>query len=81
MSESPIGKRIRKSINRQKRGRMPVREYSREFARDKQGPRYQFNFDYIPPNLYETVRDKAKREGVSVRNLVLGFLNDWSDSK
>lgn len=62
-----------------KRRRYPVREYSREFARDKGGPRRAFTFDYVPAALYDAVRDKAKREGVSVRKLVLGFLNDWSD--
>jgi len=33
--------------------------------------------DRIPPTLYSAVKAKAKREGISLRALVLGWLKEW----
>jgi predicted HicB family RNase H-like nuclease len=61
-----------------KRPPRPTREYSRTFAKNARARRRQFNFDYVPPELHTAVRAKAKREGVSVRALVLAYLHDWA---
>lgn len=52
------------------------RGYSREFTpRTETYGRYLL--DKIPATLWRDVRAKAKREGVSVRAVVLGLLTDW----
>jgi predicted HicB family RNase H-like nuclease len=53
--------------------------YSRAFASDprKGGQRRQINVD-VPATLHAAVTAKAAREGVSVRSLVLTYLQDWS---
>ena len=52
------------------------RGYSREFSpRTEAHARYLL--DKIPPTLWATVRAKAKREGVSLRALILGLLKGW----
>ena len=33
--------------------------------------------DRIPPTLYTAVKGKAKRDGVSLRALILGWLRAW----
>ena len=55
----------------------PTRGYSRAFtpATDR---RVQLMIDRVPPALMIAVRAKAKRDGVSVRALVLTFLQKWS---
>ena len=52
------------------------RGYSREFT-PRSGRRVQLVIDRVPPMLYEVVKAKAKREGVSLRSLVLGLLKHW----
>jgi len=52
------------------------RQYSRDFT-PRTDRRVQLVIDRIPPTLYEAVRSKAKREGVSLRALVLGWLKEW----
>jgi predicted HicB family RNase H-like nuclease len=52
------------------------RSYSREFT-PKTQRRVMLTIDKIPPTLYAAVKAKAKREGVSLRALVLGWLKDW----
>jgi len=54
------------------------RGYSREFT-PKTERRVRFEVDRIPPTLWSRVRVKAKRDGVSIRALVLGLLRDWAD--
>lgn len=52
------------------------REYSRAF-RPRTDRRVMLTIDRIPPTLYARVKAKAKREGVSLRALVLGWLHAW----
>jgi predicted HicB family RNase H-like nuclease len=56
------------------------RGYSREFT-PKTERRVQLLIDRIPPTLYDAVRAKAKREGISLRALVLGWLKKWIDAE
>ena len=52
------------------------RGYSRAFTpRGENHGRYLL--DKIPPTLWADVKAKAKREGISVRALILGLLKDW----
>ncbi len=55
------------------------RGYSRAFT-PKTERRVQLLIDRIPPTLYEAVKAKAKREGISLRALVLGWLKDWIET-
>lgn len=55
---------------------MTKRGYSREFT-PKTDRRVRIEVDRIPPTLYEAVLAKAKREGVSLRALILRLLRDW----
>lgn len=52
------------------------RQYSRDFT-PKTERRLQFMIDRVPATLHEAVRAKAKRDGVSLRALVLGWLENW----
>lgn len=52
------------------------REYSREFSSTREKRMY-FMLDKIPPALWIRVKAKAKREGVSLRALILGWCKDW----
>lgn len=57
--------------------RMAKRGYSREFKpHGDTGKRYLL--DKIPAGLWAAVKDKCKREGVSVRAQILKLLKDWS---
>lgn len=58
------------------RGMAKKRSYSREFT-PRSDRRVQLVIDRIPPTLYDAVRAKAKRDGVSLRSLVLGWLKEW----
>jgi len=59
--------------------RRPTRQYSRDF--DMTGkPRKQMQV-VMPPALHAAVKRKAQRTGVSVRSLVLSFLQDWSSEQ
>lgn len=53
------------------------RAYSREF-RPRTERRVALTIDRIPPTLFDAVKAKAKREGVSLRALILGWLKNWS---
>ena len=53
------------------------RGYSRAFT-PRTERRVMLTIDRIPPTLYEAVKAKAKREGVSLRALVLGWLKGWA---
>ena len=57
--------------------RMAKRGYSREFTPQTER-RVRFVIDRIPPTLYDAVKAKAKREGVSLRTLTLRLWKDWA---
>jgi hypothetical protein len=52
------------------------RGYSREFTppTDKHG---RYLLDKIPAQFWREVRGKARREGISLRALILSLLKDW----
>lgn len=50
--------------------------YSREFTPAPQGSR-RYVLDRIPVPLWLAVQDKAKREKVSIRSLILTLLTEW----
>lgn len=52
------------------------RGYSREFTPQTER-RVRFEVDRIPPTLYDSVKAKAKREGVSLRALTLRLWKEW----
>lgn len=52
------------------------RGYSREFT-PRTERRVALTIDRIPPTLLDAAKAKAKREGVSLRALVLGWLKAW----
>ena len=55
---------------------MVKRGYSREFKpRGNTGKRYLL--DKIPSGLWSDVRAKCKREGLSIRALILTLLKNW----
>ena len=55
---------------------MAKRGYSREFT-PQTDRRIKFDIDRIPPTLFEAVKAKAKREGISLRALTLQLWKDW----
>jgi len=52
------------------------RGYSREFTPQTER-RVRVEVDRIPPTLYEAVKAKAKREGISLRALTLTLWKEW----
>lgn len=57
--------------------RSDKRGYSREFKpHGDSGKRYLL--DNIPAGLWQRVQAKAKREGVSIRALILTLLTEWA---
>ncbi len=59
---------------------MPKRGYSTDFKpHGDSGKRYLL--DKIPAGLWTAVKVKAKREGVSVRALILQLLTEWTQGK
>ncbi len=59
---------------------MAKRGYSREFT-PKTERRVQLVIDRVPPTLFDAVKAKAKREGISVRALTLGLLKTWVEQE
>lgn len=57
-------------------GMTKKRGYSREFT-PQTDRRVRFEIDRIPPTLWDAVKARAKREGVSLRALVLSLLKEW----
>jgi hypothetical protein len=53
------------------------RGYSDEFPTIGKTSRYLL--DYIPSALWRKARTKAKREGLSMRTLILRLLQRWTD--
>lgn len=60
---------------------MPSRKrgYSNEFQTGVK-PNRKIGVDWVPPKLLRAVRAKAKREGVSVRVIILRFLTSWVEA-
>lgn len=57
-------------------GMTKKRGYSREFKpHGDTGKRYLL--DKIPAGLWRDVREKAKRDGTSIRALILRLLGEW----
>lgn len=54
------------------------RAYSHEFPFTETAKRYLL--DSIPAGLWRRVQAKAKREGVSVRVIILRFLTSWVEA-
>ena len=55
---------------------MAKRGYSREFRpHGETGKRYLL--DEIPAGLWADVKAKCKREGISIRALILSLLKEW----
>jgi hypothetical protein len=52
------------------------RGYSTEFPTDH-AKRVRLEIDQVPPDLDRKVRAKAKRDGVSLRTLILRLLTQW----
>lgn len=52
------------------------RGYSREFT-PKTERRVRLEVDRIPPSLYDAVKRKADRDGVSLRALTLRLWKEW----
>lgn len=56
------------------------RGYSKDFRpHGDSGKRYLL--DQIPAGLWARVREKAKRDGVSLRALILGLLTNWLNAE
>jgi hypothetical protein len=56
------------------------RGYSKDFKpHGETGKRYLL--DQIPAGLWTRVREKAKREGVSLRALILRLLTEWLEKR
>jgi hypothetical protein len=58
-------------------GQMTPRQYSKGFTPSKRQKRRYLMVDKIPADLDIAVKAKAKREGVSLRALILGWLKAW----
>lgn len=58
---------------------MAKRGYSREFT-PKTDRRVRLEIDRIPPTLYDAVKAKATREGISLRALTLQLWKGWLDT-
>jgi hypothetical protein len=56
------------------------RGYSREFT-PRGERRCRIEVDKIPPTLYDKVKAKAKREGISMRALILSLLEKWAGER
>lgn len=54
---------------------MPKQPYSTQFT--ARGVPRRYLLSGIPPMLWDRVRSQAKREGVSVRALILSLLSAW----
>lgn len=63
--------------------RMGKRGYSREFGPRLRTPesRRRIHVDWVPPTLYDKTVARAKREGVSLRALILKLLSEWLNDR
>lgn len=56
---------------------MSKRGYSRSFT-PRTERRVTLTIDRIPPTLLDAAKAKAKRDGISLRALMLGWLKEWT---
>lgn len=56
----------------------PPRAYSRDFPPTSQQSRRQIQIDAVPADLHRAIKDKARREGASIRSVVLTYLQAWA---
>lgn len=63
-----------------RRSPKPAREYSRAFPLSPRAKRRQLVVD-MPHELHAAVVERAKRDGRSVRSVVLTFLQEWSGTR
>ena len=56
----------------------PTRGYSYAFTPHPNARPLTLSISRVPPPLMAAIRARAKRDGVSVRSLVLTFLSEWS---
>lgn len=57
--------------------RRVARGYSREFTPHTER-RVTLTIDRIPPTMLDAAKAKAKRDGISLRALILGWLKEWT---
>jgi len=57
----------------------PKRGYSREFPLAS-GDYRRYLLDKIPPAMWIQIRAKAKRDGISMRTLILRLLAQWMEA-
>jgi len=69
---------VRVRLAERHNARMAKRGYSREFT-PRSERRVRFEVDKIPPTLFEAVKAKAKREGISLRALTLTLWKEWAE--
>ena len=56
------------------------RGYSKAFT-PRTERRVAITIDRVPPTLFDAAKAKAKREGVSLRALILGWLKAWVEKQ
>lgn len=59
---------------------MPVpskRGYSREFTPIEKYGRHRYLLDDIPAQLWEKAQAKARKQGISMRALILELMSNW----
>ena len=56
-----------------------LRGYSRNFPTTTSPKRVMLTIDRIPPKFYTAIKAKAKKDGVSLRSLVLTWFAIWLD--
>ena len=57
----------------------PTRAYSRDFTPSR-GDGHDFKIRRIPDAFWKQVQSKAKREGVSLRGMLLTHLQQWVEA-
>ena len=62
------------------RAATPKRGYSKAF-RPRAGTGRSYLLDKIPVSLWVAVQEKAKREGISIRALILTKLTNWLEER
>lgn len=66
---------IKAPAKRRRTTRRPTRAYNTAFT--PRGDGKEFKINRIPAGFWNEVRGKARREGVSLRGLVLTYLHGW----